>query len=38
MTMTYKEFVGRVALDEDSGLLHGHVANTKDVITFQEEQ
>lgn len=33
--MHYKEYVAQVTLDEDSGLLHGRVMNTRDVITFE---
>lgn len=33
--MHYKEYVAQVTLEEDSGLLHGRVINTRDVITFE---
>ena len=33
--LTYKGYLGQVELDEDVGLLHGQVINTRDVITFQ---
>ena len=33
--MEYKGYIGKVALDEEAGILHGEVINTKDVITFQ---
>lgn len=33
--MHYKEYVAQVTLDEDSGLLHGRVMNTRDIITFE---
>ena len=33
--MRYKEYVGEVEFDPDAGLFHGHVANLRDVITFQ---
>ena len=31
----YKGYAGKVAFDEDTGLLHGQVAGMRDVITFQ---
>ncbi len=34
-TMTYKGYIGQVTLDEDAGVLHGQVLNTRDIITFQ---
>ncbi len=34
-TMTYDDYVARVELDEDAGLFHGEVINTRDVLTFQ---
>jgi len=33
--MTYKGYVAKVELDEDAGIFHGEVLNTRDVITFQ---
>jgi predicted HicB family RNase H-like nuclease len=33
--MTYKGYQARVDLDEEAGLFHGQVINTRDVITFQ---
>lgn len=33
--MEYKGYVGRVEYDDDAGLFHGEVINTRDVITFQ---
>lgn len=33
--MTYKGYQATVELDEDAGLFHGEVINTRDVITFQ---
>lgn len=35
--MEYKGYIGKVELDEESGLLHGEVMNTRDVITFEGE-
>lgn len=35
--MEYKGYIGKVELDEESGLLHGEVINTRDVITFEGE-
>jgi predicted HicB family RNase H-like nuclease len=32
--MTYKGYIGKVEFDEVENLLHGEVANTRDVITF----
>ena len=34
-TMTYEGYVARVELDEEAGLFHGEVVNTRDVLTFQ---
>ncbi len=31
----YRGYIGQVTLDEEAGLLHGQVLNTRDVITFQ---
>jgi len=33
--MKFKGYIGRVELDEDAGILHGEVINTRDLITFQ---
>ena len=33
--MRYKDYLGRVELDDEAGLFHGEVVNTRDVITFQ---
>jgi predicted HicB family RNase H-like nuclease len=34
-TMTYKGYDAAVTYDDDAGLFHGEVINTRDVITFQ---
>lgn len=34
-TMEYKGYVGHIEFDDDAGLFHGEVINTRDVITFQ---
>jgi predicted HicB family RNase H-like nuclease len=33
--MTYKGYRARVDLDEEAGVFHGEVIDTRDVITFQ---
>ena len=33
--MEYKGYLGRVEFDDEAGLFHGEVINTRDVITFQ---
>jgi predicted HicB family RNase H-like nuclease len=33
--MTYKGYQAKVELDEQAGVFHGEVINTRDVITFQ---
>lgn len=33
--MIYKGYIGLVNIDEDAGIFHGEVVNTRDVITFQ---
>ena len=33
--MQYKGYVGRVEYDDEAGIFHGEVVNTRDVITFQ---
>lgn len=32
--MEYKGYIGRVEFDEEAGIIHGEVINTRDVITF----
>lgn len=34
-TMTHDAYVATVELDQDAGLFHGEVINTRDVLTFQ---
>jgi predicted HicB family RNase H-like nuclease len=34
-TMTHDGYIARVELDEEAGLFHGEVVNTRDVLTFQ---
>jgi predicted HicB family RNase H-like nuclease len=34
-TMTHDGYVATIELDEDAGLFHGEVTNTRDVLTFQ---
>jgi predicted HicB family RNase H-like nuclease len=34
-TMHHEDYVARIELDEDVGLFHGEVINTRDVLTFQ---
>jgi predicted HicB family RNase H-like nuclease len=31
----YKGYIARVEYDDDAGIFHGEVINTRDVITFQ---
>jgi len=33
--MVHKGFIGKVDFDDEAGILHGEVINTRDVITFQ---
>jgi predicted HicB family RNase H-like nuclease len=33
--MEYKGYAGRVEFDDEAGIFHGEVINTRDVITFQ---
>ncbi len=33
--MEYRGYVGRVEFDDEVGIFHGEVINTRDVITFQ---
>ena len=35
--MTYKGYEAVVEFDDDAGIFHGEVINTRDVITFQGE-
>jgi predicted HicB family RNase H-like nuclease len=35
--MEYKGYIGKVEFDDEAGLFHGEVINTRDVITFQGE-
>lgn len=35
--MEYKGYIGRVEIDDEAGVIHGEVINTRDVITFQGE-
>ena len=35
--LEYKGYVGKVEVDDEAGILHGEVINTRDVITFQGE-
>jgi predicted HicB family RNase H-like nuclease len=34
-TMTHDGYVATIDLDEEAGLFHGEVINTRDVLTFQ---
>lgn len=34
-TMTHDGYLATIELDEDAGLFHGEVINTRDVLTFQ---
>ncbi len=34
-TMTYNGYIASIELDEEAGLFHGEVINTRDVLTFQ---
>ena len=34
-TMTHDGYVATIELEEDAGLFHGEVINTRDVLTFQ---
>lgn len=34
-TMTHEGYVATIELDEEAGLFHGEVINTRDVLTFQ---
>lgn len=33
--MKYKNYIGQVVFDDEAGIFHGEVINTRDVITFQ---
>ena len=33
--MEYKGYIGKVEFDDEAGVFHGEVINTRDVITFQ---
>jgi predicted HicB family RNase H-like nuclease len=33
--MEYKGYVGKIEFDDDAGIFHGEVLDTRDVITFQ---
>lgn len=33
--MEYKGYIGKVEFDDEAGIFHGEVVNTRDVITFQ---
>ncbi len=33
--MEYKRYIGRVEFDDEAGIFHGEIINTRDVITFQ---
>ncbi len=33
--MEYKGYVGQIEYDDEAGVFHGEVINTRDVITFQ---
>jgi len=33
--MEYKGYIGKVDFDDEAGIFHGEVINTRDVITFQ---
>jgi predicted HicB family RNase H-like nuclease len=35
--MEYKSYVGKVEFDDEAGIFHGEVLDTRDVITFQGE-
>ena len=32
---TYKGYIGRIDYDDEAGVFHGEVINTRDIITFQ---
>ena len=33
--MEYKGYVGKVEFDDEAGIFHGEVLDTRDIITFQ---
>jgi predicted HicB family RNase H-like nuclease len=33
--MEYKGYIGKVEFDDEAGMIHGEVINTRDIITFQ---
>lgn len=33
--MEYKGYIGKVEFDDEAGILHGEIINTRDVVTFQ---
>jgi predicted HicB family RNase H-like nuclease len=33
--MEYQGYIGKIEFDEEAGVIHGEVINTRDVITFQ---
>lgn len=33
--MNHKGYIGALTIDEEAGIIHGEVVNTRDVITFQ---
>lgn len=33
--MDYKGYIAKIELDDDAGVFHGEIINTRDVITFQ---
>lgn len=35
--MEYKGYIGQVEFDDEAGVFHGEIINTRDVITFQGE-
>ncbi|MHB8899521.1 MAG: type II toxin-antitoxin system HicB family antitoxin [Thermoguttaceae bacterium] len=35
--MEYQGYIGKVEFDDEAGIFHGEVINTRDVITFQGE-
>ena len=35
--MEYKGYIGKVEFDDEAGIFHGEVLDTRDVITFQGE-
>ena len=33
--MEYKGYIGKVEFDDEAGIFHGEIINTRDVVTFQ---